>query len=85
MPKFVVQYHKTEKSHYDLMLERNGELVTFSVYHPLDFTSRDSYPAELKDPHPVEFLEYEGKLPREGGSVSIWDSGTRISVLLAIT
>ena len=76
MPRFVIQYHKTDRSHYDLMLERGGELVTFSIYHPLDFESRDTYPAVLKDPHPMEFLEYEGPLAKEGGSVTIWDSGT---------
>jgi hypothetical protein len=89
MPRFVLLFHECppgfgKPSHWDLMLERDGALTTWSFFE-LPSAWRDEgasvSPREelvratkLAD-HRLDYLEYEGPLSGDRGSVSRCDSG----------
>ena len=78
MPRYVVQKHFRSKRdfHFDLMLEAEGRLVTFSASAPPDRTKALPCLVQQLADHPVRFLEFEGDLPQAGGWCRIHDQGT---------
>lgn len=78
MPRFVIQKHsKRKSSHFDLMLESNGALKTWSFNNPLK-GYRSGLPMQGLKPlpdHRMAYLTYEGKISRNRGRVKIWDRG----------
>ena len=75
MVAFVVQYHEksAEDHHYDLMLEWDGVLRTWSFPQP----PQPGVILEGKKifDHRLRYLTFEGEIGRGLGRVTIWDSG----------
>ncbi len=72
MPRFVVLEHTGgEGSHFDLMLEHEGVLVTFSFP---EFPAPPMTGERLFD-HRLGYLEYEGDIGGDRGTVRRVESG----------
>lgn len=78
MPRFVIQKHvKRRTSHFDLMLEKHGKLLTWSITDILSLQKKGKAVQAKKLPdHRLLYLDYEGKISRGRGNVQIWDRGT---------
>ena len=89
MPRFVLLYHDCPPgyipSHWDFMLEREGALSTWRLSElPAAWRKegavRQGEPCELSAvrlaEHRLDYLEYEGALSGDRGSVSRYDAGT---------
>ncbi|MCZ6690553.1 MAG: hypothetical protein O7H41_13225 [Planctomycetota bacterium] len=73
--RFVVQRHDREEDpHFDIMLEREGTLRTWSCPAP----PGEDGPREVRSiqDHRITYLSYEGEISGGRGSVRIWDRGT---------
>jgi hypothetical protein len=78
MSRFVVLYHEMppsneRASHYDVMLEHDGILRTWAVALPPH--SGSTQRADALPDHRLAYLDYEGPISGERGSVRRWDSG----------
>jgi hypothetical protein len=75
MPRYVILQHETaEEQHFDFMLEMGGALKTWSISRPpLKGVEMDAEP--LPD-HRLAYLDYEGPISGDRGSVTRWDRGT---------
>ena len=73
MPRFVVlQHSKDSGAHFDLMLENDGVLVTFSF--PV-FPTPGAAGEKIFD-HRLDYLDIEGDLGKGEGVVARVESGT---------
>lgn len=73
MPRFVILTHDWPTLHWDLMLEKVASLRTWRLARPADAAGPiDALP--LPD-HRLAYLEYEGPLSGDRGTVLRWDSG----------
>ncbi len=80
MPRFVLLRHDCppdyeRPSHWDLMLESDGVLRTWALAK-LPRASNDSVDAEKLADHRLAYLDYEGPVSGERGTVSRVDAGT---------
>lgn len=93
MPRFVIQKHiligpvrtgcrpggqaKQRTAHFDMMIEKGGKLLTWSIPNILSLLKNDKITQAKKLPeHRSLYLHYEGKISRGRGKVKIWDKGT---------
>ena len=75
MSRYVILEHKTSRGvHFDFMLEMSGVLKTWSLPHPP--VSRLEMNAETLPDHRLAYLDYEGPISGDRGSVTRWDRGT---------
>ncbi len=75
MPRFVVLEHDSPRGlHWDLMLETAGVLATWALPQPPE--PGLTLEAEALPDHRPAYLDYEGKLSGDRGSVTRWDRGT---------
>lgn len=75
MPRFVVLQHDHPQSlHWDFMLEADDCLLTWSL--PMPPCYDHPLPAAALPDHRKEYLEYEGPVSQDRGSVVRWDRGT---------
>jgi len=75
MARYVVLKHETsEGTHYDFMLEMGGALKTWSL--PQSPRPALEMSAKALGDHRLVYLEYEGPISGDRGSVSRWDRGT---------
>lgn len=65
--------HPRAGTHYDLMLEHQGRLLTWALAEPL--AAGSSSPAEPLADHRLEYLDYEGPVSGGRGHVTRWDRG----------
>jgi hypothetical protein len=78
MPRYVILRHETPSSerqpvHWDFMLEAGGVLKTWAlVDEPAD---RHEIAADELADHRVAYLDYEGPISGQRGTVTRWDTG----------
>ena len=73
MPQYVILTHDHPFLHWDLLLEKEGVLKTWRLLKEPDSQSRIEVEA-LPD-HRVHYLDYEGPVSGDRGTVSQWDKG----------
>jgi DNA polymerase Ligase (LigD) len=73
MPRFVILTHDFPEPHWDFMLENEARLRTWRLGQPGDATGK--VPALALADHRLAYLDYEGPVSGNRGSVSRWDRG----------
>jgi len=77
--RFVIQEHHATRLHWDLRFERDGVLVSFAIPNGLPDEPKDNRLAVHTEDHPLEYLEFEGEIPKGSygaGTMRVWDRGT---------
>jgi bifunctional non-homologous end joining protein LigD len=76
--RFVIQEHHATRLHWDLRLEHDGVLVSFAIPNGLPEAPKDNRLAVHTEDHPLEYLEFEGEIPKGqygAGTMRVWDRG----------
>jgi hypothetical protein len=74
MPRFVILEHDHPHLHWDLMLETGEVLRTWRLSSPPE--PGKIIAATFLADHRRLYLDYEGLVSRDRGSVKRWDAGT---------
>ncbi len=75
--RFVILHHvSAEGEHWDLMLERHGALLTWQLHEEPHGLSSLPIPATRIGDHRKAYLQYEGPLTGDRGTVRRVDAGT---------
>lgn len=79
MPRYVILWHQKPPgsrriSHWDLMLETRESLRTWALIERPRVGA--VMPCEALEDHRTAYLDYEGAVSRNRGSVAQWDQGT---------
>ena len=74
MPRFVILEHDWPATHWDFLLEAEDVLRAWRL--PAEPAAGADVPAEPNFPHRLMYLDYEGPLTGDRGSVRRWDVGT---------
>lgn len=75
MRRFVILRHDSrEGTHFDLMLEAGDALKTWALPQPPQ--PGVEMPCKALGDHRLAYLDYEGPISGNRGSVTRWDSGT---------
>jgi hypothetical protein len=79
MPRFVILEHDHPTLHWDLMLETSAGLRTWRLAAPPALAAIVA--AEPLGLHRVAYLEYEGPVSGNRGTVKRWDRGEYVPLL----
>jgi hypothetical protein len=74
MPRYVILEHDWPTRHWDFMLEVGGVLQTWRL--PTPPAAHVEMPAEKTFDHRLMYLDYEGPISGDRGSVVRWDAGS---------
>ena len=77
MPRFVMLYHEMppesdRETHWDLMLEDDGHLLTWAISQ---VPGQQSTKCKRLADHRLAYLDYEGSISNNRGIVSQYDKG----------
>ena len=78
-PRFVVQEHSARRLHWDLRLEHDGVAASWAIPNGIPDDPEQNRKAVHTEDHPLEYLEFEGEIPKGeygAGTMRIWDRGT---------
>ncbi len=78
-PRFVIQEHHATRQHWDLRLEHDGVAVSWALPNGIPQDPAENRLAVHTEDHPLEYLEFEGKIPKGqygAGTMTVWDRGT---------
>jgi len=78
-PIFVIQKHDATNLHYDLRIEVDGTLKSWTVPKGPSTDPSEKQMAIPTEDHPLDYADFEGTIPEDeygGGTVMIWDKGT---------
>ena len=74
MPRFAVLRHDHSSLHWDFLLEQGESCRTWRLMKALD--TLGDIPAEAIADHRLMYLDYEGPVSGDRGTVAQWDAGT---------
>jgi bifunctional non-homologous end joining protein LigD len=79
LPRFVIQLHQATRMHWDLRLEHDGVAASWAIPNGIPQAPEENRKAVHTEDHPLEYLEFEGDIPKGNygaGTMRIWDRGT---------
>jgi bifunctional non-homologous end joining protein LigD len=78
-PRFVVQEHSARRLHWDLRLEHDGVAASWAIPNGIPDDPSQNRKAVHTEDHPLEYLEFEGEIPKGeygASTMRVWDRGT---------